>query len=100
VRIEPLKPGPDGSLHYPSSYLYRAYWVEGTAANPVLLVSPAPDNLSLVASFSAGETATITWANCTKARYSLSAPEPGSLASVTGSFSTGSCRRKVIDLPA
>ena len=80
--VETLNPARDGSLHYPNSYLYRAYWVMGTFTSPAFLVSPAPDNQSLVSSFDAGQTATVNWANCKTSRYRLSSPAPGSLDGV------------------
>jgi hypothetical protein len=75
--IRTLKPGSDGSLDVPPNHPERAYWVEGTQTNLVFGLSPAPDNLSLASALKPGVTATVTWANCNTATYSLYAPLQG-----------------------
>ena len=82
--IRTLKPGSDGSLDIPRNQPERAYWVEGTQTNLVFGLSPVPENLSLVSSLKPEAAATVTWANCNTATYSLSAalqglPEDASL---------------------
>jgi hypothetical protein len=75
--IRTLKPGSDGSLDVPRNQPKRAYWVEGTQTNLVFGLSPALENLSLVSALKPEAAATVTWANCNTATYSLSAPLQG-----------------------
>jgi hypothetical protein len=51
--------------------------VEGTQSNLVFGLSPVPDNLSLVSALKPEAAATVTWANCNTATYSLSAAVQG-----------------------
>lgn len=78
-QIRTLKPESDGSLQVPGNQPERAYWVDGTNTNSVFLLSPVPENLSLVTALQAGEPATVTRANCNTTTYSLSLAVPGSL---------------------
>jgi hypothetical protein len=75
--IRTLKPGSDGALNVPRNQPERAYWVEGTQTNLVFGLSPVLDNLSLVSALKPEAAATVTWANCNTATYSLSAPLQG-----------------------
>ena len=52
-----------------------AYWVDATDTNYVFVLSPTPDNLSLISSLTAGNTAKATWSNCNSTTYNLFAPE-------------------------
>ncbi len=80
-QIQPIPPGPDGSLTVPSDTSGIAYWVEGTNTNYVFVLSPTPENLAIMSTITVGSTAKATWKNCNSTTYNLSAPQPGSFNS-------------------
>ena len=77
-QIQNLTPAADGSLIVPPDTSGIAYWVEGTDSNYVFVLSPTPDNLSIMSTITSGSTAKATWKNCNSTTYTLSAPQPGS----------------------
>jgi len=83
--IQNITPAPDGSLSVPPDTSGIAYWVDATDTNYVFVLSPTPDNLSLISSLKAGDTAKATWSNCNSTTYNLFTPEQ-SLASVSTLF--------------
>jgi hypothetical protein len=78
LQIQNLTPAANGSLTVPPDTSGIAYWVEGTDHNYVFLLSPTPENLSIMSTITVGSTAKATWKNCNSTTYSLSAPQPGS----------------------
>jgi hypothetical protein len=77
-QIQTLAPEIDGSLTVSPDTSGIAYWVEGTDNNYVFVLSPTPDNLSIMSTITAGSTAKVTWKNCNSTTYTLSASQPGS----------------------
>jgi hypothetical protein len=53
-----------------------AYWVDATNTNYIFVLSPNPDNLSLLSTLTAGSVAKVTLANCNSTKYNLITPEP------------------------
>ena len=84
-QIQTTNPAADGSLSVPPDTSGIAYWVDATDTNYVFVLSPTPDNLSLISSLKAGDTAKATWSNCNSTTYNLFTPEQ-SLASVSTLF--------------
>jgi hypothetical protein len=78
-QIQNITPAADGSLTVPPDTSGIAYWVEGTDPNYVFVLSPTPENLSLMSTITVGSPATATWSNCNSTTYSLSAPQQSSL---------------------
>ena len=78
-QIETIQPTADGSLAVPSDTSGIAYWVEGTNTNYVFVLSPTPENLSIMSTITVGSTAKATWQNCISTMYNLSGPQQGSL---------------------
>ena len=76
-QIQTINPVADGSLAVPPDISGIVYWVEGTNTNYVFMLSPTPNNLALVSSLTAGNTAKATWSNCNSTNYDLFAPEQG-----------------------
>ncbi|HBG74851.1 MAG: hypothetical protein A2X25_07880 [Chloroflexi bacterium GWB2_49_20] len=74
-----IKPLPDGSLEIPLSHPKQASWVEGTTNNTVFVLNPSADNLTLITEIGVDDTATVTWADCSTATYSLSLAIPGDM---------------------
>ena len=74
-QIQTITPAPDGSLTVPTDTSGIAYWVDATDTNYVFVLSPTPDNLSLISSLKAGDTAKATWSNCNSTTYNLFTPE-------------------------
>jgi hypothetical protein len=78
-QIQNLTPAQDGSWIVPAHTSSIAYWVQGTDTNPVFVISPTPQNLTVMSTTSVGTTAKVTWKNCNSSTYNLSAPQAGSL---------------------
>jgi len=78
-QIQNLTSAADGTLTVPADTSGVAYWVNGTNTNYVFMLSPTPDNLSLLSSITAGTMAKATWKDCNSTSYSLGAPEQGSM---------------------
>ena len=78
-QIQNISPAPDGTLAVLPDGPGIAYWLAGTDGNYLIILSPTPDNLSLLSTLTAGNTAKATWADCSSLTYSLSAPEPGTI---------------------
>lgn len=78
VRV--LRRNVDGSLAVPEDTSGIAYEVEGTA-NPVFLLSPTPQNITVLQTISIGSAAILTGSNCERSTYILAAPRSGSLDS-------------------
>ena len=76
-QIQNLTAAADGSFSVPADTSGIAYWLEGTDLQYIFMLSPTPENLSIVSTLAAGTTATATWSNCNSMRFTLSAPQPG-----------------------
>jgi hypothetical protein len=63
-RIEPIARADDGSLSAPSDTPDVAYWVVGTDTNPVFVLSPTPNNLTLGIVLKGNDLMTVLWADC------------------------------------
>lgn len=77
LQIETISLAPDGSVSVPEGVNGVAYWVDGTDAILMFLLSPTPENLALAATLTDGSVAKLTWSNCNSMSYTLSAPQPG-----------------------
>lgn len=77
-QMQVIQLAPDGSVSMPPDGTGIAYWVEGTDLQYIFLLSPSPENSSLVSSLPAGSLAKATWPNCNSMTFTLSAPQPGS----------------------
>ena len=82
-QIQTLQRAVDGSLAVPADTAGIAYWVEGTETNYVFVLSPVPENLSIMSTITTESSAKITWKNCNSSTYSVAAPQPGSLTDLT-----------------
>jgi hypothetical protein len=90
-QIQYLARQADGSLAVPGDTSGIAYRVDGTETNKVLILSPTPQNISVMATISIGSPVTIMGPSCTPLTYSLLAPQAGALDdSVFASDSTDS----------
>jgi len=69
----------DGNLKFSNNHPDQAAWVKGTDVNTVFALIQTPENLALVSSIKAGDSATVTWANCNATTYNLSLAIPGVL---------------------
>ncbi len=81
--IQTIQPSSNNFLDVPPDSRKTAFWMDGTTANYVFVISPAADNLALESSFLdsvAGQTAKVTWTNCNSASYTLSAGQASSVA--------------------
>src|SRR5574341_934771 len=78
-QIQNLSPAPDGSFAVPSDTSGIAYWVEGINTNPVFVLSPTPQNLTVMSTISIGTSAKVTRSNCNSSTYKLSAGQTGLL---------------------
>ena len=76
-QIQNIRLGADGSVNVPPDGSGIAYWVEGTDQQYIFMLSPTPENLTLLTSLSAGTTAKATWSNCNSMTFTLSDPQPG-----------------------
>jgi len=90
-QIQNITPAPDGSLAVPSDTSGIAYLVERTDSNYVFVLSPTPDNLSLLSALNAGSSAKATWTNCNSTTYNLFAPEtvPASISGLLDQSASG-----------
>lgn len=70
--IRTLAPKKDGSFEIPDSHPERLYWLKGTDVNLVFVMLPTEANVRLVSSVQDGQTAALTWPNCTTTAYRLS----------------------------
>lgn len=70
-QIQNLTPAADGSFTVPSDTSGIAYWVEGTDTNSVFVISPTPQNATVMSTVSVGSTAKVTWENCNSSTYNL-----------------------------
>ena len=76
-QIQNLTPALDGSLTVPTDTASSvAYWLETAESTYLVVLSPTPENISLQTTLTEGNTATITWVDCSSKTFSLSAPEP------------------------
>ncbi len=75
--FDSLQIGSSGSVEAPPNNPARAYWIKNLANNDVFILSPTQENLDLLASLSAGATASITWENCNTSTYTLLSPQAG-----------------------
>jgi hypothetical protein len=75
LRIQELARSADGSIPFPADGQGSAYWIEGTTPHYVIALSPAIENLKLVASVKEGDVARITWTDCSSAAYAIRAVE-------------------------
>jgi hypothetical protein len=64
IHFESIKRLADGSINVPSGTSGVAYWIEDLENNYVFVLSPTPDNLTLINALQGGEEAIITWENC------------------------------------
>ncbi len=78
-QIQNLTPSADGSLNVPADTSGIAYWIQVSNSNPVFVLSPTPQNITVMSSISIGSAATVTWVDCSSATYSLSAAQAGAL---------------------
>ena len=78
-QIQNLTPSADGSFNVPSDTSGIAYWVEGTNTKSVFIVSPTPENATIMSTISVGSGAKLTWTNCNSSTYNLNAPQASSL---------------------
>ena len=90
-QIQTINPAADGSLSVPPDTSGIAYWVDATNTNYVFVLSPTPDNLSLISSLTAGNIAKATWSNCNSTTYNLFAPEqnPASISTLLDQSTSG-----------
>ncbi len=77
-QMETIQLAPDGSVTLPSDDNGVVYWVNGTDAIFIFILSPTPENLAVVSTLKTGSLAKATWSNCVSITYILSAPKPGS----------------------
>jgi hypothetical protein len=70
--IRTLVPNKDGSFKIPTSHPERLYWLKGTDINLVFIMLPTEENVRLVSSVQAGQTAVLRWPNCDTTAYQLS----------------------------
>lgn len=75
--IQPITAPADGSPLISPDLPGVAYWLEGTETHPVFSLGPTSENLALVSALQAGQQASLQWANCNAASYTLLAPGPG-----------------------
>jgi hypothetical protein len=78
-QIQDLRRGADGSLAVPGDTSGIAYRVAGTGSNTVFVLSPTPQNITVMSTISIGSAATVMGAACASATYSLSAAQAGAL---------------------
>jgi hypothetical protein len=78
-QIQDLTRGADGSLAVPADTSGIAYRIAGTGSNTVFILSPTPQNISVMSTISTGSPATLLGPGCTPVTYSLTAPQSGSL---------------------
>ena len=78
-QIQNLPRAADGSLAVPGDTSGIAYRVEAAVTNRVFILSPTPQNISVMATISIGSPVTVMGKGCTPATYSLTAPQAGSL---------------------
>ena len=76
-RIESIARAASGSLVLPANQPDTAYWVEGTSARYVFVLSPTPHNMALKDAVKNGDPITIVWADCGSDEYVMSALEVG-----------------------
>jgi hypothetical protein len=90
-QIQTTNPAADGSLSVPPDTSGIAYWVEATDTNYVFVLSPTPDNLSLISGLTAGDTAKATWSNCNSTTYNLFTLEqsPASISTLLDQSTSG-----------
>jgi hypothetical protein len=77
-QIQNLSRKADGSLAVPKDTSGIAYAVDGTE-NPVFVLSPTPQNITVMETMSICSTAIVTRPDCRSISYVLSAPRPGLL---------------------
>ena len=75
-QIETIQAGADGTFAVPSDKSGIAYWVDGTNRNYTFVLSPTPENLSILPALTTGSTAKVTWSNCNSTTYTLGAQQP------------------------
>ena len=78
-QIQNLPRAVDGSLAVPGDTSGIAYRVDGTGTNRVFILSPTPQNISVMATISIGSPVTVIGKGCNSVTYSLTAPQAGSL---------------------
>src|SRR6266498_1282885 len=78
-QIQNLTPSADGSLNVPADTSGVAYWIQVSNSNPVFVLSPTPQNITVMSSISIGSAAKVIWTDCSSATYSLSAAQAGAL---------------------
>src|SRR5512132_3140715 len=74
LQIQDLPRGADGSLAVPGDTIGIAYRLAGTRDNAVFVLSPTPQNISVMATISIGSPVTMKRPGCTPLTYSLTAP--------------------------
>lgn len=90
-QIQNLTLAPDSSLAVPPTVSGSAYWLRTTEGNYLFVLSPTPENISLLTALTAESSAKITWADCSSITYSLSAPEPNpaNISNLAGQLTSG-----------
>jgi hypothetical protein len=82
-QIQNTSPAADGTVSVPPNVNNVAYWVEGTDQHYTFLLSPTQENISLLSSLPEGTTAKATWTNCNSVTFTLSAPQPVTLSTIS-----------------
>jgi hypothetical protein len=77
-QIQNLTRGAEGSLAVPRDTAGIAYRVDGSG-NPVFVLSPTPQNITVMETIEIGSIATLTAPDCGVTTYIVSAPQAGSL---------------------
>jgi hypothetical protein len=77
-RIETIARAANGSIALPKDKADVAFWVEGTNAHYVFVLSPTDTNLALKTTLKSGDPATITWGDCSSEAFTISKVENGS----------------------
>jgi hypothetical protein len=78
-QIQELMRQADGSLSIPGDTSGIAYHIAGTESKAVFILSPTPQNISVMSTISVGSPVTALGAGCTPITYSLTAPQVGRL---------------------
>lgn len=90
-QIQNLTLAPDGSLVLPSAAAGVAFMFETTEGNNLVVLSPTPENLALKATLKEGDTAKVTWADCSSITFGLSAPDlnPANVSTLLNQLTSG-----------
>jgi hypothetical protein len=78
-QIQDLARRADGSLAVPGDTSGIAYRVDETGTNKVFILSPTPQNISVMATISIGSPVTVKGTSCAPDTYSLLTPQAGAL---------------------